>query len=396
MMTAITTMTSGTPRLRLLSAPLLAWLLVVAGAVSPAASGPVLPLISISSQTEDILPAPVPEIRARTESLLAAAFTGRGGIVIAPEPTLALQRRWRVRGTLVIPQGFLDEAVAGLGVDLIVVVQVMIAPGRIFFAGRTIDPATGLLLAAGTIDPAPWSGDDWSDALAEGLVRLARRLDTPVAAARGRPLLILPVQTRGLARHDTETATHALLEAILDDGGFSVPDPAVLNAQLIAAGHDPRSLDREAMTILADARGAETMLVTEILSYGQENGRSNRIYDDSYQTAVPQSLPSLSYFARLVDLRSGLLDASALRYFDNQPRTGWFGMTSTRTSRSVLGLAARTLWDDLGYRTEASDDRQTGRTRPSLVAVRPDRPGDDDHGGRRHVVRADGPGHGQR
>lgn len=354
-------------------------------------------LMSISSQTQDILPASVAEIRQAAEASLAFTFAARGQDLVSPAETLALQRRWRVRDNLVIAQGFLDDAAAELNAGRIAVVQIMLAPNRIFLAGRMIDTATGMLLGAGTVDPEPWTPETWADDLDMGLARLTTALDATVAPSRGVTLLILPAQTRGIARHDAETATHTLLETVLRADAVSIPDPAVLNARLIAAGHDPRRLGADALAELAATPGAQFMLVTEILSYDSKARGGSAIFDDGYEEAVPMSLPSLTYFARLVDLSTGTLSASAIRFYDDQPASGWFGFMHTPTSREVLGTTARELWADIGFHTEAFHDQATGSTRTLGAADHPGRSvGDYGSFGRRHFVRNDGPGHGQR
>ena len=142
----------------------------------------------------------------------------------------------------------------------------------------------------------------------------------------------------------------------LSDGASAVLDPAVLDGRLIAAGDDPASLGRETLAGLARDTGARSMVVAELQSYAADVSGRAAIFEER-ETTVAASLPSCSYFVRVVDLESGSLAAAATRYLDVRPEPGWFGVVRTRSSRRILSAAALGIWEDFGLPMEERHDR---------------------------------------
>jgi hypothetical protein len=321
----------------------------------PSTSADTSTLLFLSARTRQMLPASESDLRTMGETSIVNAVTATGSANIDPEIVSDLQIRHRVRSGLVIDRQFLDDLLSETGAERLLIVQLMFDTQTVLPSGRLIDTATGLLLGAAAVEPEFWSDADWQGAVDQGVMRLVTSLERNSHSVGGRPFVVLPVQSRGIARSDVTTATHTLLETVLTDPGLAVTDPGVLNHLLIEAGHDPRRVDTEGMAVMADALGAEQMLVAELLSYKTQRGNAVPIYDETV-SSVRAALPSFTYIARLTDLRSGILAGSASLFHDDQPEHGWFGIVKTRTSRRILGDAAQLLWDELGSHTEEFHD----------------------------------------
>jgi len=329
---------------------------------APAVQERTATLLFLSTRTRDALPASEADLRTACEASISTAIAAVGAPGVDADNVRALQVLHRVRSSMVINRLFLEDLRAETGASRLLIVQMMFEKGRILAAGRLVDTETGLLLDAGTVDPVTWTDPDWVPALELGITNLVARLDDHGRSPSGRPFVILPVQSRGLERSDVMTATHTLLETVLDDDSLVVTDPGILNHLLIEAGHDPRRVDVEGMKHMALVLGADSMLSAELLTDETGRGSPGLMFDDP-TTTTRSVLPAFTYFARLTDLRSGILLGCAGLYHDNQPRIGWFGIVETRTSRQILGEAAGQLWGDLGSHTEDFHGPATGTTR---------------------------------
>lgn len=323
--------------------------------VSASAAEKTAPLLFLSVRSPELLPAPVAELRAVGEAALDSLLPALGVETADGDAVDAAQIRYRVRSGHVIDPAFLAELRASDGTELLLVVQLLFDVETVFAAGRLIDAETGLLRAAGTIDPLSWQGDGWRPAVDASLDALVTQLLGGVRTVTGPPLVVLPVSARGIAQSEVLTATHTLLETILAAGGSAVADPGIVNHLMITSGRDPRRIGTEGMRVLADTLGARRLLVTQIESYAMGQGRSVPVFDDS-PTRVRSVLPAFFYLARLTDLRTGTLVGCTSLYHDDRTRFGWFGRVSTRTSRRTLGDAALRLWTDLEPATEDLHD----------------------------------------
>jgi hypothetical protein len=324
-------------------------------AVPASAAEKTAPLLFLSVRSPEMLPAPVAELRAAGEAALDSLLSAHGVATADGDVVDAAQVRYRVRSGQVIDPAFLAELHASVGAERLLVVQLLYDVETVFAAGRLIDAETGLLRAAGTVDPRSWQGDGWRPAVDASLEALVTQLLGGVRTVAGPPLVVLPVSARGIAQGEVLTATHTLLETVLADGRSAVADPGVVNHLMITTGHDPRRIGAEGMRVLADTLGARRLLVTQIESYALRQGRTDPVFDDG-PTRVRSVLPAFFYLARLTDLRTGTLVGCSSLYHDDRTRYGWFGRVSTRTSRRTLGDAALRLWTDLEQATEDLHD----------------------------------------
>lgn len=329
---------------------------------SPAAEQRTASLLFLSSDTRQLLPAPEPVLRTIGESAITAALNISGNMQADNDVVGDLQIRHRVRSGQVIDRRFLDDLIAEADSRYLLVVQLMFESETIQPSGRLIDTRTGLLLDAGTVDPEPWTGDDWMVATDLSVTRMVARLNRHGLSENGIPFVVLPVQTHGIAQSDASTATYTLLETILADGRLRVTDPGLVNHLLIDSGADPRRIDAAGMSILSEALGATLMIKLEMRSYATQTN-SNSAYLNDQSSNIRTHLPSFSYVARITDLKSGTLLGSASLYHDDRPVSGWFGIVTNRSSRSTLSEAAVLLWERIGSYTEEIHDQAPGTTR---------------------------------
>jgi len=313
---------------------------------------PVAPLLFLDARTRQFLPAPVAELRAAGEAAVAASVMGAVDAGLLDE----LQRRHRVRSGLDLGRDFLHDVLHETGARRVVVVDLLFDTGIVMAAGRLIDAADGRLLGAGAMEPEAWSEPDaWRDAVN----RMVAALLLDVARHRPEPgddlLIALPVHVRGLERADGVTATHTLLQTLLDDGRFRLPDPGVVNHLLLESGHDPRLVDAGGQQALAETLGAARLLSADIISYDGAAGIGPAVDLDPGATAAPRlALPSFSYTVRITDLTEGVILDCVTLYQDDRPEDGWFGIVHSRSTRGVLHRTAQRLAAELGFHTEAN------------------------------------------
>ncbi|MEZ4387259.1 MAG: hypothetical protein R3D98_06710 [Candidatus Krumholzibacteriia bacterium] len=361
------------PGMRDLSTGLALALLV--SLVAPAAAGRLVApspgegragaLVFLDSWTETVLPLPVAELRLDAERQLEVALQLSGRTVVMTDGLMRLAGVRRVRSAAALSPRFLADLRDLLGIDELVIVQLIVEPQRLLMLARSLDTAQGLVWQLWQAEEPVGTlllGDDLDAgraALLDALTRALRSVSEGGRVAAPDPerprALLLPATPIGCSLQEGLLATHVLLARAAGDGRAAYVDPAYAAAVLLDAGLDPRRLDGEARALLSRTFDAQVVARPILMAYGSGPLATPRaIGNDPDERIGPRSLVSSFWLAlQDVDLRDGTLVNGADLYVQHQGRTGWFGQVDRTSLLTRLQDATRTLWHD--YRTSLED-----------------------------------------
>lgn len=319
-------------------------------------------VLFLFGRPQNELPDDVSVLRSTCVSRLEAALRGRGHRTADRALMESKIMKWRVRGSHLVSPEFLDELDREAGVGQILVATLLLENGRFLLTARLIDTATGRLTYVDLLDvdipdpdpDLPSDGiEDWRFVLDKACQDIA-----PVWAPPPRPeeesYLVLP--TRGIASDPaiTSAATHSLLKTLLGQG-LALIDPSLAEVTMLEAGLPSHWLVPLGCRNLQDRFGVGIVLVSEIVSYDQNNTFTpSSVFDEDSSDRRNRVLSLYSMSMRTVDLDTGVALRSAQVIHENPPATGWFG-TPVRTSfLQELDITTQNLW--AAFSPEAEDD----------------------------------------
>jgi hypothetical protein len=314
---------------------------------TPAVAGaPRTALLFFVSYRSVQLPSVAPaQLRTTGYNLLTAAL-GTSASEIVPYPELEpLLRTWRVRSSGSLPRGFLDAVVSQLSADTLVVAELAVFADRVLLTGRSMQCGSGHLIRVGIVEERlagrEQPGEElpttvWMSALQKASRRLADRWSGPAPTEDATTLLVLPVVSVGAGGWQADAATVCLLEALLEERCWRIPDPALVVAVLQAEGVDPSVLGRDGRVLLSRAFGAAPLLTTELVSFEMQASRGVPglidEFDELGRLSPAGDTQHPLYFSMMaVDGTSGTVLHGSARYIDGEARRGLFA-----TSRDPL------------------------------------------------------------
>jgi hypothetical protein len=323
------------------------------GVVLPDSGSTVAFVLAFAGRPLGVVPVTVSRLRETASDQLTTTLTARGFEVLPQDTVLSLMTEWRVRDGKSIPRGFLDSLADSMGVDLLLVANVIVGPGWIVMTGRYMNPGPAVLMKVTIRELAvPGSSDVGSGE--EGIEWLdgIRSLSSTVAEVEfGEPrvrrghLLMLDTQPVGCSASDALIADHALLEHYVEYGDLGLIDPALVRATLGAAGHSEKYLGRDARTLLQNTFATRGLVVPGLASYDQVTTPRGRFFEeDQTLDQLESGLRDFSMILRLVDLADGSITDGSEEFLIASNRVGWFGVIKNETTLMRLKVSVAKLW----------------------------------------------------
>lgn len=338
-------------------------LLLVTTLAAPVAcsqeSGGTAVLLYISSTTTADLPVPVSRVRTSATDQLHALFTAAGRRVVPAVDLDLAVGRWRVRSDWALSAEFINGLHQELGVDQLQVAHLHAQATGLSLIVRTVDCPSGRLLSVQmpsvtlsaelvrgeSVDPAPWLA---------ALARLCNEVDPSVSAAPpGTPLVVIPAQGIGCEDDQTLTATASLLQLLLAENRWTVPDPGLATTALSRRGVATGRIGPAGHRVLREAFGSEEMLVLTLAAYGESTPSSRGDnFDDEPSRRGRSALGDFDLALRRIDLVDGEVSASGSIFAPSAPEEGWFGIVHDRSLQERIQTAAGSLWQQFSNASE--------------------------------------------
>ncbi|MHB8079327.1 MAG: hypothetical protein ACYDIE_08745 [Candidatus Krumholzibacteriia bacterium] len=303
------------------------------GVAAPPAGGRAAVALFFSSAAGLTGAVPLTALRQEGTRRFAALCAAAGLEPVAGPAWEPLQQRLRLRSPLGFDRRLLDAAAAELGATQVIIAQVSLHPGRLVATIRGIDTGNGLVRWAGVAETAVGPAPDaaaWLAALRRAGDELSVRILPPPAPGAA-TLLLLPAQVVDLDPLAGEIVTGCLLQRLLRDDRWRLPDPALVLAVLREQGRGPAALDSVGCRALRTAFGPAPVAVTEVIGWDPGSALATAVPTEAGPALRPP-LPPFSLAWRLVDTRQVVVLQRAEVYLDAPAGAGWFGAVRSVSS----------------------------------------------------------------
>jgi hypothetical protein len=279
------------------------------------------------------------DLRLAGSRRFAAALEQRGRPVVTYPDLDTVMREWRIRSDWSLTPESFEALTDSAAADRVLVVNVLVYTDRLVALAREIDAATGYVtfseVAEQEVDDL-WTDpattlENWNKAMDGVVARVMKTWGRDEAAGSGPILVVLPMNSVGVAQGHAELAMQCLLRSVLEAGRWSIPDPSLVRSTLRAAGFEPGGLTADARRLLATDFGAEALLLPRMVSFGQ-SGRANgpMLDTDDYGardiTLGPETRLPLYLSLLVVDCESGQVRTSGGEYLKPEEPLGLFGI----------------------------------------------------------------------
>jgi hypothetical protein len=330
-------------------------LTVLCSATGAAASGRTAVLLYISSETMADLVVPVGQVRqAATESLHANLVAAGHDLLPASDMDQAAGR-WRVRGDWALSRPFLDHLGNDLGISLLQIVHLRVERRALSLVSRMVTCPAGVLAdielptidtPAGNPDGSGPDADRWLNALVELCASVSLQAPESYSPSSGPTLLVLPAEGIGCEEDRAMSATAFLLQKILGEGRWTLPDPGLAATTLSSQGVAPTRLGRRGRILLTDEFGAQDLLRLTLVTYEQGNGSggSRLIIEDALALGGSQNFGDFDLSLRRVDLADGTVTYNGSLFAPATSNEGWFGAMNFKSAQMRIEKAVAELW----------------------------------------------------
>jgi hypothetical protein len=256
--------------------------------------------------------------------------------------------KWRVRNSLGISSGFVEELSSRLHCPQILVADLTVYSDRLILMAHRTDTETGELVSAG-IAEAPFGLENNAAPDVEKIIErggaasasLLQGLKDRAPAEADHEIFFLPTRRSGIDAAAANLAGCCILQALLRTT-WRIEDPGIAFTRLCAAGLNPTALDPKAGPELAGPGRNAAILIGELASYGLPSGGGPLL--EGSETPVTQlQFPSVALSLRSINAQTGSVVFASTEYVEPPQLRGLFGLARTSSLTRCIQPAADRL-----------------------------------------------------